>query len=58
MTQGLLEDYRRRLFIFGRCMINYKGTYAFAEFDNEKDAEEAMNHLQKKNMGGRELNIE
>ena len=43
---------------FGRCSINYKGTYAFAEFDNEKDAEEAMNHLQKKNMGGRELNIE
>ena len=43
---------------FGRCKLNYKGTYAFAEFDNEKDAEEAMNHLQKKNMGGRELNIE
>ena len=43
---------------FGRCKLNYKGSYAFAEFDNEKDAEEAMNHLQKKNMGGRELNIE
>ena len=43
---------------YGQCRINYKGAYAFAEFENEKDAEEAMEKLQKKNMGGRELNIE
>jgi RNA recognition motif-containing protein len=43
---------------YGTCKINYKGAFAFAEFDNEKDAEQAMLKLQKKNMGGRELNIE
>ena len=43
---------------YGPCKINYKGAFAFAEFDNEKDAEEAMVKLQKKSMGGRELNIE
>ena len=43
---------------YGSCKINYKGAFAFAEFDNEKDAEQAMLKLQKKNMGGRELNIE
>ena len=43
---------------YGPCKINYKGAFAFAEFDNDKDAEQAMQKLQKKNMGGRELNIE
>ena len=43
---------------YGPCKINYKGAFAFAEFENEKDAEEAMAKLQKKNMGGRDLNIE
>ena len=43
---------------YGSCRINYKGTYAFAEFDNEKSAEEALSQLQSKNLGGRPLNIE
>ena len=43
---------------YGPCKINYKGAFAFAEFENDKDAEVAMEKLQKKNMGGRELNIE
>jgi arginine/serine-rich splicing factor 7 len=42
----------------GTCRINYKGTYAFAEFDSEKDAEVALGHLQGKQLGGRPINIE
>ena len=43
---------------YGSCRINYKGSYAFAEFDHEKDAEEAQEQLQSKDMGGRKINIE
>ena len=43
---------------YGTCSINYKGTYAFAEFDNEKDADDALANLQGKNMGGRAINLE
>jgi RNA recognition motif-containing protein len=43
---------------YGSVRINYKGSYAFAEFDHEKDAEEALDNLQSKDMGGRKINIE
>jgi RNA recognition motif-containing protein len=42
----------------GTCRINYKGTYAFAEFESEKDAEDALENLQSKQLGGRPINIE
>jgi splicing factor, arginine/serine-rich 7 len=51
-------DLEKEFTSFGHCSINYKGSYSFAEFDNEKDAEEAMEHLQSKNMGGKRINIE
>ena len=43
---------------YGPCKINYKGTYAFAEFEKEKDADDAYRQLHRKNMGGRKINIE
>jgi RNA recognition motif-containing protein len=43
---------------YGSCKINYKGSYAFAEFDAEKSAEDALDHLQGKNFGGRPINLE
>ena len=43
---------------FGRCKINFFGKYAFAEFDSEKDAEEACKNLMSKNIGGSNINIE
>jgi RNA recognition motif-containing protein len=43
---------------YGTCKINYKGTFAFAEYENEKDAEDALNGLKGKNLGGRTLNLE
>lgn len=43
---------------YGSCRINYKGSYAFAEYDHEKDAEEAQENLQSRDMGGRKINIE
>ena len=52
------SDLENEFLKYGPCKINYKGAFAFAEFENEKDAEVAMQKLQKKNMGGRELNIE
>jgi len=39
-------------------MKKYKGSYAFVEFDQEKDAEDAMNDLQGKDMGGLAITIE
>eukprot|EP00347_Sterkiella_histriomuscorum_P016312 403353670 len=35
-----------------------QGNYAFIEFDNERDAEEAVDELQGKDMGGLKINIE
>ena len=43
---------------YGSCRINYKGSFAFAEFDHEKDAEDALENLQSKDMGGKRINIE
>ncbi|CDW90887.1 rna binding protein [Stylonychia lemnae] len=43
---------------FGKCDINHKGTYAFIEFDSERDAEDAVTELQGKDMGGLKINIE
>ena len=56
---------------FGPCNINYKvianiirfhknqyqGSYAFITFESEADAEDALNELQGKNMGGLKINI-
>lgn len=33
-------------------MILFKGKYAFAEYKNERDAEDAMTGLNKKELGG------
>jgi RNA recognition motif-containing protein len=43
---------------YGSCRINYKGSYAFAEFNAEKDAEDALERLQGKNIGGSQINLE
>lgn len=43
---------------FGTCRINYKGSFAFAEYEREKDAEDALENLQNKDMGGKKINIE
>lgn len=53
---------------FGRCDINHKvcsptdwyskGSYAFVEFKDEKEAEDALHELKGKNMGGLEIAVE
>ena len=43
---------------YGKCDINYKGAYAFAEYSSEKDADVAKIELQNKEICGRVLNIE
>lgn len=50
-----LED---KFSAYGKCEINYKGAYAFAEFEDEKDAENAKNELNNQEVCGRNLNIE
>ncbi len=36
----------------GNCKMNFKGSYAFIEFNDEKDAEEAIKELNGKDYGG------
>ena len=43
---------------YGKVRINYKGAYAFAEFDEEKDAKQAKEELQSQTFNSRNLNIE
>ena len=38
---------------FGKCEINYKGAYAFAEYEEEKNAEQAKFELNKRVICGR-----
>ncbi len=53
-TTDLQDEFEK----YGPCHINHKGTYAFVEYEEIRDAEEAMAHSQNKNMGGLEINIE
>ena len=43
---------------YGQCDINYKGSFAFAEFKDEKEAEQAKSELNKSLVSGRILKIE
>ena len=51
---------------FGKCEVNSKvsnvliiqGSYAFVEFQDEKDAQDALDALQGKSMGGLKITIE
>ena len=42
---------------YGKCKINYKGAFAFAEYEEEKDAKLAKEELQNKEINGQNLNI-
>ena len=53
-TEDVEKDFKK----YGYCRIKFKGSYAFIEFESEKDGEEAIKNLQNKMIGGRELNIE
>lgn len=50
-----LEDVFQK---YGQCDINYKGSFAFAEFKDEKEAEQAKSELNKSLVSGRILKIE
>ena len=43
---------------YGECRVRLKGSYAFVEFDEEKQAEEAMENLKGVNIGGLNLSVE
>jgi RNA recognition motif-containing protein len=55
VTKKELEDLFSK---YGKCEINYKGAYAFAEFSLDKEAEQAKLELNKKEINGRILSIE
>lgn len=42
----------------GKCKIKHFGKYAFAEYETDQDADEAMSKLQGKELMGRKLNLE
>jgi arginine/serine-rich splicing factor 7 len=43
---------------YGKCNIKQKGSYAFIEYDDDRDAEEAKENLHDVNMGGLNIAIE
>jgi len=54
VEQDLLDVFDR----VGQCQVKYKGNYAFVEYRNEADAEEAMRKLQGKVVRGSEVTVE
>jgi len=52
--QELEAEFQR----FGTCTVCHKGSYAFIEFPDEQDAQDAITALNAKNLGGLRLNIE
>ena len=62
------QDLEDELNKFGKCRVNFKvryelldniqGSYAFVEFDDDKEAEEALDGLQDKEMGGLKITLE
>ena len=52
------EDIEKEFKNFGPCRLKFKGSYAFIEYEEERDAEEAIRSIHNKSIGGRELNIE
>jgi arginine/serine-rich splicing factor 7 len=55
VTKKELEDLFNK---YGKCDINYKGAFAFAEYSLDKEAEIAKSELNKKEVNGRVLSIE
>ena len=55
ITSKELEDIFSK---YGKCTINYKGAFAFAEYEDEKEAKNAKEQLHNKEFNGRFLNIE
>ena len=55
ITSKELEDIFSK---YGKCKINYKGAYAFAEYEEDKEAKLAKEQLQNKEINGQNLNIE
>jgi len=43
---------------YGKCSVKHKGSYAFVEYDDDKDAEEAKENLHDKDLGGLNIAIE
>ena len=55
ISQKELEDLFSK---YGKCEIKYKSIFAFAEYSSDKEAEQAMQELNKKEINGRALSIE
>ena len=43
---------------YGKCKINFKGSYAFAAFEDQKEAEKAKDELNSEKLNGRQINVE
>jgi RNA recognition motif-containing protein len=51
------ESFSKYFEEFGKCSVRIKGSFAFADYANEEDADHAMKNLQHKMIGGRKINI-
>eukprot|EP00347_Sterkiella_histriomuscorum_P014082 403362231 len=52
------EDLHEEFDKIGPCTINFKGSFAFIEYKEERDGEEAINELNNKDFGGQKIGIE
>ena len=53
-----LRDLEKRFNAFGRCRIDKRVGFAFVEFDDEYNAEDAREEQNNENLGGLNINIE
>jgi len=53
-----LQELETQFQHFGACTVCHKGSYAFIQFRDEQDAQDAIAALNTKNLGGLRLNIE
>eukprot|EP00829_Urostomides_striatus_P003195 TRINITY_DN13619_c0_g1_i1.p1 TRINITY_DN13619_c0_g1~~TRINITY_DN13619_c0_g1_i1.p1 ORF type:complete len:150 (-),score=5.07 TRINITY_DN13619_c0_g1_i1:289-738(-) len=53
-THDLEDEFEK----IGKCSVNHKGNYAFVEYQDPKEAEDALTQLKGKNLGGLEITVE
>lgn len=52
------RDVERRIMKFGYCLVDVKCGFAFIEFEDDRDAEDAMKDLRVQDLNGMRIDVE